>query len=289
MEAIVQEATNEDLARAADANLAALFRAMAQSLGGELARGDRVSRHLAFPTNPMFKGVWGSRFADADVERTIDETIDWFRSRGAPFFFWWTGPDTEPADLGARLERRGLLSMEGQQAVLAHGIKQTAAGAPVMATELSALDEAVLDRVPAGFSIHEVADDTDLSEFKRVFVETYGIPDWAGQAWVDATKAIGIGKTPWRMYVGRLEGEAVATNMLFHGGGYASIYAVATSPRAQGKGIGAAISLMPLLAARDAGYRYGVLFSTEMGLRVYERIGFRDTGARVNRYLWRAG
>jgi ribosomal protein S18 acetylase RimI-like enzyme len=59
-------------------------------------------------------------------------------------------------------------------------------------------------------------------------------------------------------------------------------------PKAQGKGIGAAISLKPLLDARAEGYRYAVLFSTEMGFGVYERIGFRDTGVRVNRYLWRA-
>lgn len=30
-----------------------------------------------------------------------------------------------------------------------------------------------------------------------------------------------------------------------------------------------------------------VLFSTEMGVRVYERIGFKLTNARINRYLWR--
>jgi hypothetical protein len=36
------------------------------------------------------------------------------------------------------------------------------------------------------------------------------------------------------------------------------------------------------------GYRYGVLFSTEMGVSVYRRIGFRPLDARINRYLWRA-
>jgi GNAT superfamily N-acetyltransferase len=287
METIVERATMADLARGVDANLAALFRAMTALPGSALDESGPVARHLTFPTNPMFKGAWGTRI-DGDVDCVIDETIEWFRSRGAPFFFWWTGPDTRPADLGQRLERRGLLSLEGQQAVLAHGIHQTAAGAPVMGADLAAMNEAVLERTPAGFTIGEVANDADLAEFKRVFVETYEIPEWAGQAWVDATRAIGIGRTQWRVYLGRLDGEVVATNMLFEGGGYASIYAVATLPKAQGKGIGAAISLKPLLAARAEGYRYAVLFSTEMGFKVYERIGFRDTGVRINRYLWRA-
>jgi GNAT superfamily N-acetyltransferase len=89
------------------------------------------------------------------------------------------------------------------------------------------------------------------------------------------------------MFVGYLDGQPVATNMLFNGAGVAGVYAVATLPAARGKGIGGAITLHPLLLARATGYRYGVLFSTEMGARVYERIGFRLTGARINRYLWR--
>lgn len=88
------------------------------------------------------------------------------------------------------------------------------------------------------------------------------------------------------MYVGYLNDEAVATNMLFNGGGVASVYAVATLPSARGQGIGAAITLKPLLKAREMGYGYAVLFSTEMGVGVYERIGFKLTSARINRYLW---
>ena len=34
------------------------------------------------------------------------------------------------------------------------------------------------------------------------------------------------------------------------------------------------------------GYNYAVLFSSEMGIGAYERIGFRLTPSRINRYLW---
>jgi hypothetical protein len=37
------------------------------------------------------------------------------------------------------------------------------------------------------------------------------------------------------------------------------------------------------------GYRYGVLFATELGAPVYRRIGFHDINAGMSRYLWRAG
>jgi GNAT superfamily N-acetyltransferase len=276
------------LEAAVEENLLALFRAMTTTLpDSELVETEKLSYHLSFPSNPMFKGVWRSRLSADGVEAAIDETLAWFKERNAPFIFWWTGPGTTPADLGERLVARGLLSMEEQMAELAPGLKQTAAGAPGMVADLQQMNEAVLSQVPPGFVIEEVQAEAALQDFKRVFVESYEIPDWAGQAWVDATRKAGIGRTPWKMFVGYLNGEAVATNMLFNGGGVASVYAVATVPSARGKGIGAAITLKPLLEARELGYRYAVLFSTEMGVRVYERIGFKLTNARINRYLWR--
>ena len=276
-----------DLMSAVNENLFDLFRAMAHVLGGELQETDRLCRHLTFPTNPMFKGVWRTRLSAAEADGAIDETIEWFRKRNAPYFFWWTGYDTQPADLGERLAARGLISMEEQQQQLASGIISTESGSPCMVADLQQMNEVALTTVPAEFTIEEVRDEKMLFDFKRVFVETYGIPEWAGQAWVDATLHGGIGRTPWKMFVGYLNGTAVATNMLFNGGGVASVYAVATLPSAQRQGIGGAITLKPLLEAREMGYRYAVLFATEMGVPVYERLGFRQTGARIDRYLWR--
>jgi GNAT superfamily N-acetyltransferase len=288
IQAPLVDAGPRELNVAVQDNLVALFRSMCAVLpGSEIVEQPHLSRHCAFPTNPMFKGVWGTNLAPDDVDAAVDESIAWFKERGAPYFFWWTAPGTAPNDLGDRLAARGLMSMAEQQKELASGIRQTEAGAPGMVADLHHMNEAVLETAPAGFSIEEVADRQSLEEFKHVFVTTYEIPEWAGQAWVDATLAVGIGKTPWRMFVGRINGEPVATNMLFNGGGVASVYAVAAIPSVRGRGIGGAITLAPLLQARADGYRYAVLFSTEVGVRVYERIGFRMTDVRINRYLWR--
>ena len=286
---VLRSPSDSQLARAVEDNLFDLFRAMAASLPeGEHQESPGLSRHLSFPTNPMFKGAWRTSLAEADVEHAIDETIAWFAERKAPFFFWWTGPSTQPPNLGARLMRRGLLDMAEQQQALAKDIVQTEAGAPAMALELGQADAAWLARVPADFTIEEVASESALADFKAVFVESYGIPEFAGQAWVDATRAIGLGRTPWRLFVGRLSGRPVATNMLFCGGGVASVYGVATLPDARGRGIGGAITLAPLLEARASGYEHAVLFSTEKGVSAYQRIGFRIVPGRINRYLWRA-
>jgi len=224
---------------AATDNLVALFGMMARLEGGEIVETGTLGRHHSFPTNPMFKGVWRTRLDSADVEAAIDETIDWFRARNARYFFWWTDDDTRPADLGDRLMARGFISMEGAQQELTKGIVQTAAGAPVMVMSLAEANTDLLSRVPPDFRVEPVDTPERLSDFKTVFVDTYRIPEWAGQAWVDATTAFGVGQSPWRMFVGYLDGEPVASNMLVIGGGVASVYAVATVPPAQGKGIGA--------------------------------------------------
>jgi hypothetical protein len=169
---------------------------MANVLGGELQETDRLCRHLTFPTNPMFKGVWRTRLSAAEADEVIDETIEWFKQRNAPYFFWWTGFGTQPVDLGQRLAARGLISMEAQQQQLASNIISTASGSPGMVADLQHVNEAALNTVPPGFTIEEVRDETRLLDFKRVFVETYGIPEWAGQAWVDATRHAGIGRLP---------------------------------------------------------------------------------------------
>ncbi len=282
--------TDTELALTVQENLFALFRAMATTLpGGEIEESAQLSRHHTFPTNPMYKGVWATHLAAEETDAAIDETIAWFRARNAPFFFWWTGPGTTPDDLGQRLQARGLIDMAEQSEEMAAGVVSTASGAPGMVADLQRMNEAVLEQTPSGFVISPVQSEADLQDFKRVLVTAYEMPERMADGWVQAALSLGIEQTPWQMYLGRLHGEPVATNMLFVGGGVAGIFGVATVPAARGMGIGAAISLAPLLQARAMGVRYAALFATEMAIRVYERIGFRLTGTRLNRYLWRNG
>jgi GNAT superfamily N-acetyltransferase len=276
------------LDRAVAENLFALFRAMTGLRGGEIEDCGAFCRHNAFPSNPMFKGVWRSRCDAAGMADAMPETINWFRQRNAPYFFWWTDPETPAEGMAATFERLGLIDMEGQTKGFAHGIVQKAGGAPCMAMRMSDIDPTLAaGRIP-GFSIGEVTDDAGLDGFARVFVETYQVPAWAGQAWVDATRSLGIRAAPWRIFLGAIDGVPVATAILYCGAGVASVYGVAVVPGMQGRGLGLAITAHPLLQAAGEGYAYAVLFSSEMGLPAYQRLGFTTTGGYVNRYLWHA-
>jgi GNAT superfamily N-acetyltransferase len=266
--------TDSELRSAFADNLHDLFRAMSDLPGAEIEETSALARHVAFPFNPMYKGVWRARLSESDADAAIVESIGWFKARNAPFAFWWVDTRTTPSDMDMRLR--------------AHGFAAWEEDAPGMAAGLNDLNYELMIHTPTGYKQEYVSDERGLLDFKTAFVNGFEVPEWAGQAWVDATLAFGIEHAPWRCYVGRLNGVPVACNMLFNGAGVASVFGVATVPEARGKGIGAAITLIAYEEARQLGYRYGVLFATELGVPVYRRIGFREVGATISRYLWRA-
>jgi ribosomal protein S18 acetylase RimI-like enzyme len=81
---------------------------------------------------------------------------------------------------------------------------------------------------------------------------------------------------PVRHYLGYVDGEPVTTSSVFLAEGVAGIQFVATLPKARGRGLGGAMTLASLYDARDLGHRAGVLQSSEMGYKVYLRLGFKQ-------------
>jgi hypothetical protein len=194
-----------DLAAGVYENLFALFRAMAVLDGYECVETERLRWHHAFPSNPMFKGAWGGRLAEGEVDEAIEEVLAWYRAREAPYIFWWLPWPVAPANLTERLA--------------AHGFAEDMAGRAGMAADLHALTDAV--PTPPGVTIERALDRPALEAWRDAFSGSFGLPDWAGQAWVDATLAVGAERAPWELYLGRLDGRAVATNMLVYGAGVA--------------------------------------------------------------------
>jgi GNAT superfamily N-acetyltransferase len=85
----------------------------------------------------------------------------------------------------------------------------------------------------------------------------------------------------WVRFVASIRGKVVGQSVVFLTGGewgVAGVYHVGVVPGARNKGIGKAVTLAACLYARERGYRYAVLNSTEIGKRTYWQLGFHSIG-----------
>jgi GNAT superfamily N-acetyltransferase len=267
---ILTRATEDEIGTAMSENLYSLFRSMQVLPGGVVMEREGVSYHHAFPENPMFKGVWQTRLSEDEIESEIDDAINWFEGRNAPYFFWWTDSQTQPPDLVERLLRRGFDgNLEGD---------------PVMTLDLYTMHKETNQL--NGFTARQATEPKTLLDWRDVFVAVYEMPVSGGQAWVDATLAAGGENAPWNIYIGYLDNKPVATSMLFNGAGVAGIYSIGTLPEMRHKGVGTAITRETLWEARRTGHRFAVLFSSRMGYSVYQRLGFREVPCKIGIYMF---
>lgn len=90
---------------------------------------------------------------------------------------------------------------------------------------------------------------------------------------------------PVRNYLAVSNGKPVGTSQFFLSASVAGIYNVTCVPEARQQGVGTAITLAPLAEARKMGYRISILQASDLGSRVYRRLGFQDCG-KLGNYLW---
>jgi predicted GNAT family acetyltransferase len=116
-----------------------------------------------------------------------------------------------------------------------------------------------------------------LREFVEVMRVGFEMPPFTVERLFEILSALGLTEeSPWRNYVGRLDGKVVTTASVALVAGVAGIYNVATLPKMRRRGFGTAMTLAPSRQARELGYRIGILHSSAVGLSVYRRLGFEQ-------------
>lgn len=253
---ILTDLTPESLTRAIEENLFSLLRAIGTLPGGRLEETDEMLRVWTGLPSPMFNGV-----ARTQVERVSLRLLD------EPFF-WWTGPQSSPSDLDERLE--------------AAGFSPSGLNWPGMAMPLEAIDEE--QAAPPGVEVERATTEPELDEWGRAFCAAFDLPPWSAQAWIEAARRLGFRDLPWKHWIARIDGDPAGIGLSHVGGGVIGLYGIGTIPAARRRGVGSALTLVPMLAAREAGFRAAILHATPDGERLYPRLGFRPY-CRISRFL----
>ena len=176
----------------------------------------------------------------------------------------------------------GASAIEIDKALLAHGLTFRESFATEMAIDLSILPE---DLPPhPGLRVVPVDDGYTLRQWIHVASVGFRISEKYEKVWYDFF-VDAIFFPQFRTYLALLNGKPVGTSQLFLSEGVAGIYNVTCIPEARGQGIGSAVTLAPLLEAREMGYRIGILQASKQGYNVYRRLGFQDCG-NLSLYLW---
>lgn len=269
MDYILKNITTASLERAIEENMFAWLPLFGRLPGGQYIDTGTLQRSITPIPFALFNSIMDARIPETQLEHAIQEVIEAAGLRHVPVR-WWTGPSTRPVNLDEHLQRAGFTLGDD---------------APGMAVELARLNEDL--HKPEGLSIQLCTSDEEKRRWSQVMGIANEIPEEASfivDAWADFL--IQAGTHAMQPYLAWRHGVPVATCLQFLGGGVTGIYAVATVPEARRKGIGAWVTLYPLLQARELGYRVGVLESSEMGLGVYQSLGFKAY-CRIRSYNWR--
>lgn len=256
------------VARAIEENAAQLLLAMGRAGGGQEYQDAAIHWIIGGSPIDYHNAVVHANLTAANVDAAIESVVAKLREHGVPGA-WHLTETMRPPDLAERL--------------VAHGFED-GGGEPGMAVDLHRLNGIV--PAPAGLRIERVRDEASLRMWGATLALGFGEGEREA-SWVrDVYQVIGLGDdAPFRHYLGWLGDTPAATATLFMDGVSAGIYFVMTAPEARRQGIGAAITLHALRAARSLGYRVGVLGASDAGYPVYRRLGFAEY-CKIGIYEW---
>lgn len=253
---------------AIEANWEAYHYCLGHSPNVELSIGRYLNWLMTDLPDYFINLVVCNRLPPTGVDELIEGAMAYFRTMNIRKLSWLT--------------RDSVMSAEINNALLVHGLTFRKLFATEMAVDISLLVEE-LPTCP-GLRIVPVEDERTLRQWIHVASIGFKISEKFEKVWYDFF-VDAIFNPQFRTYLALLDGKPVGTSQLFLSESVAGIYNVTCIPVARGQGIGSAITLAPLLEAREMGYRIGILQASKQGYNVYRRLGFQDFG-NLSLYLW---
>ena len=258
MSEILRGGSADEVIAAVEANWRACVGAFGRAPGVTIRDDDELFWFLTGLPEATFNSIMYANLAPGRIDTAVAELHTLRAVHNVPMN-WVIGPTSRPLDLAEQLRARGF-----------HHRRDLT---PMTRSLVAPLPE--LDPVP-GFTIERVVDAAALAEW--IDAELRGFESEGPTA--DGLAAIrhGMGlwpRIPMHYFLGRLDGEPVATATLLLAGGIAGIYDVSTVPEARRRGIGGAMTVAALHEARALGFETAFLQPSEMGEPLYRRLGFR--------------
>lgn len=125
-------------------------------------------------------------------------------------------------------------------------------------------------KLPEGLVVTEVRDEATLQAYAGADLEEYG--DTAFQL---AMARTATGMAGCTLVLGTMDGVAVARSMGVVTGDMVGVHNVYVPPSQRGRGYGAALTSAAIERGRGQGAVAACLEASQLGYRVYERLGFR--------------
>ncbi len=201
-------------------------------------------------------------FTPNDFENIVEDAIKFFTEKKLPFS-WMTGSVSSNRQFYTFLQSKGFkLKIE-----------------PGMGIELVKLDKKEVNTKKLSIIRGNSMDHVDL--VCEPCFKAFGFPKVISEDfWKESLKS-----DDRSFFIAKLNNKPVGLSEVFYWGGVAGIYFVGVTEEARGQGIGTAITLAPLYEAKEKGYQWAILHSTQMGLNMYKRIGF-ETICEIGECHW---
>jgi ribosomal protein S18 acetylase RimI-like enzyme len=267
MQDILSDLSTPTLARAIKANWMEYYYYLGRASIAEFYAGPYLTWLLTGIPDTFNNVVLQTRLPSDGTGELIGQALTHFRSRNVTRLSWWTEEGAQETDLKEQLVAHGLTLDEGGTG---------------MAADLMALPKDLSKQT--GLTITPVENKETLKQWAHIVNIGFGLPIWSERIWFDLFADL-VFDLPLRNYLAILNGQPVGTSQLFLGTGVAGIYNVTCVPEARGQGVGRAVTLAPLLDARNLGFRVSILQASHLGYGVYRRLGFQEFG-KLSNYRW---
>lgn len=193
------------------------------------------------------------------IDAEIDAVRAFFAGRGVPFM-WWLSPMTVPADMGKRLIRHGMVLLEYRL--------------PTLVAPLPASTDG--PRSAPSIEVWQAQSRADLQAASLIRHTAFNFPKDAALSYFEDMQEDWLRGDPARLFLARVGRDAPPAGIgaLVMGNGLPGVYAMATLPEWEGRGLGKAILTRILQTAHAEGHSMIVLTAGARAYSLYRKFGF---------------